>query len=443
MSRDLEALDLACRLVERSTALGANEVSIGVSEGTSAEIIRRDRKVEHASESRTRRVEVSLLVDDRYSSHSTSDLRDEALDLFLRRAIEATRYLEPDPDRALPSRELCGRGATDVELDMLDPGYASWTADDRAAAAAAIEEAVLRRVGDHFVSGTAWASDGSGRSAVATSHGFADASDGAWFSFGAEATLSEPGGRRPEGHAAFSARYRSDLPDPDAIAAEAFARAHEAVGAAPAPSGRYPMVLSNRAVGRLLSALYGPLGGYAIHHGRSCLADQLGQAIASPLLTLVDDPTIPRGLGSEAWDGDLLIARPRTVIEAGVLQLHYLDVYHARKLGRPPTAAGKGNWVVTPGERSWVDAVRAAPRAILVTGFLGGNSNGLTGDFSLGVRGRLLEHGEPTATLAEMNVSGNLKTFFRQLIAVGDDPWRWSSMRAPTLVFDDVAFSGT
>jgi PmbA protein len=118
-------------------------------------------------------------------------------------------------------------------------------------------------------------------------------------------------------------------------------------------------------------------------------------------------------------------------------------VYHARKLGRPPTAAGRATGWCTPGERSWVDAVRAAPRAILVTGFLGGNSNGLTGDFSLGVRGRLLEHGEPTATLAEMNVSGNLKTFFRQLIAVGDDPWRWSSMRAPTLVFDDVAFSGT
>ena len=107
------------------------------------------------------------------------------------------------------------------------------------------------------------------------------------------------------------------------------------------------------------------------------------------------------------------------------------------------TAAGRSNWVIPPGERHWREIARDFPKAILVTGFLGGNSNGVTGDFSFGIRGVLLENGEPAQTLAEMNISGNLLSIFHQLIEVDNDPWTWSTVRSPSLVFDDVSFSGT
>lgn len=443
MSLPKNALDLAAHVVDRAKALGVDELSVGVSESTNTEISRREERVEQASSSSTRRLGLSLLIDGRWSTHSTSDLRADALDVFLRRAVDATRWLEPDPDRALAPPELCGRGASEAHLDHHDPAWDTLTADDRADWCERLERAVLARKDDRFISASVDFSDGGGKHTQVTSHGFADVTDGAWFSFGGSVTLSDEGGRRPEGSSHYAARYLSDLPPVERVAEEAHRRAHEAIGSGPIESGRYPMILANRVAGRILGTLAGPIDGGSIHHGRTCLGDRLNTAIGSEHLTLIDDPTIPRGLGSSPWDDDLMVARPRVVIEKGVLRMHYLSTYYARKLGRPVTTGSSSNWVVSPGARSPEELSRTLPKAILVTGWLGGNANPVTGDFSYGIRGKLLEYGEPTKGLSEMNVTGNIATIFHQLAEVANDPWLWSSTRTPTMLFHDVQFSGT
>ena len=202
------------------------------------------------------------------------------------------------------------------------------------------------------------------------------------------------------------------------------------------------MVLANRSAGRILGILGGPLNGASLFEGRSCLADKKGKAIGSPLFTIKDNPLIPRGLGSRPWDGDALIAKPRTIIEDGVLKNYYINTYYGRKLQQPTTTGGRSNWVIPTGDQSWESVAAAFPKAILVTGFLGGNANGITGDFSFGITGQLLENGVPTKSLSEMNVAGNILSIFHQLTAVGNDPWLWSSVRSPTLIFEDIQFSG-
>jgi PmbA protein len=132
-----------------------------------------------------------------------------------------------------------------------------------------------------------------------------------------------------------------------------------------------------------------------------------------------------------------------TVVESGVLRMYYVSVYYGRKLGMEPTTGGRSNWIVTSGNRSPTAIAADLDRAILVNGFIGGNSNGTTGDFSYGIRGLLLERGEIVAPLSEMNVSGNLLRLLGQLEEVADDPWPWSTIRSPTLLFRDVQFSGT
>jgi PmbA protein len=78
-----------------------------------------------------------------------------------------------------------------------------------------------------------------------------------------------------------------------------------------------------------------------------------------------------------------------------------------------------------------------------VTGFLGGNSNGTTGDFSLGVRGFAIRGGRLAEPIGEMNVSGNHLELWKRLAAVGDDPYPYSALRTPTLVFEGVQLAGT
>ena len=81
-------------------------------------------------------------------------------------------------------------------------------------------------------------------------------------------------------------------------------------------------------------------------------------------------------------------------------------------------------------------------RGILVTGFIGGNSNSTTGDASIGIIGKLFEHGEPVQAVAEMNIADNHLKFWQRLAEVGNDPWIYSSFRMPSLVFTDVVVSG-
>ncbi len=436
------AIDLAERVVAYAKKLGADEVACSVSEGTHVTIQRRGGKVEQATQATTRGLSLSVLCDDRYSSNGTSDLRPDALETFVKRAVESTAFLEADPARRQADPELCGRGVSAETLDQDDPYWAERTAEDRSSYAKELEDALLALNTDDVISGAVYSADGRSHSIRVLSNGFSGEDEGAWFAAGGELTLSE-GDKRPESAAYFAMRHFSDLPSIEAIAAEIVERTRERLGAKPIDSGLYPMLLPGRSAGRILGALAGPMSGGALHQGRSCLADRLGSRIGSEQFTLIDDPTIPRGLGSRPWDGDAMKARPRTIVENGILKQYNIGLYHSRKLGVEPTSGSRSNWVIPPGDRSVEAIAKDLPKAIVVTGFLGGNSNPATGDFSLGIRGVLWEHGEPTQSLSEMNVTGNVTTLFTQLAEVANDPWEYSAVRSPTLLFEDVQFSGT
>ncbi|NCG22305.1 MAG: TldD/PmbA family protein, partial [Rhodobacterales bacterium] len=384
---------------------------------------------------------VSMLVNERFTSNSTSDLRPEALDAFIKRSVESASYLEPDPERAQPPGEDCGRGVTEEQLDQDDPAWSTRTADDRSNFAEAIENAIRDLHEDDVISSAAYSSDGRAEAVRVMSNGFCGETSGAWFAVGGEMTLQE-GEKRPESSAYFAARHHADLPSIDHIAAEVVRRTRERIGAGPIDSGTYPMILENRVAPRLLGVLGSAMSGGALHQGRSFLVGKLGQRIGSDLLNIVDDPTISRGLGSRPWDGDALRSRRRVIIEKGVLQSYNIDTYHARKMGVQATSGGRSNWILPTGDQSWAEIAKPWPKASLVTGFLGGNANGTTGDFSFGIRGVLIENGVPTQSLAEMNVSGNAAEVFNRLVALGNDPWQYSSCASPAMIFEDVSFSG-
>lgn len=436
--------ELGRDVVRLAKQRGADQVAVAVSRSTEVSLTRRAGKLEQASQATSLGVSLSLLVDDRYSVHSTSDLRPDALGAFLDRAIAATRVLEPEPERRLPDPELCGRSVADEVLDASDPGWEAVTSDQRREHAERLEACIdaLPERG-RIKSATVYVGDSTSETARVSSNGFDEIHGGTGFGHGAEMTLEEPGGKRPEGYAFFSTHHRADLPGIERVAADCWTRTAQRLASGPTASGRYPLLLENHAAGRILGVLGGPLAGSELHQGRSFLAGKLGTAIGSSALTLLDEPFLPRALGSRAYDGEGLRARPFPVIEAGILRNYYINVYYGRKLGMPFTSGGRSNWVVPPGPRAVADIVRDLPRCIVVTGFLGGNSNGLTGDFSFGVQGMLLEHGEVVKNLSEMNVSGNLADLFHKYAEPANDVWTFSGVRSPSLLFEDVEFSGT
>lgn len=439
---ELDLAAVAQDILKLARELGADEATAGVSYGAYSELTRRDGRIEEAKESRSLAASVELLVDDRYSSHSTSDLRPEALRAFLEQAIAATSFLEPDIHRRLPERETLG--LADADLELVDASFVDGDPGPRRERAEQVEAAVQNILSDHAVrSVSAYSWDGRTRRAVAFSNGFAADVERTSFGMAASVSLEEPDGRLPEAWSSCSTVQSADLWSIEQLASDIRERGLSRLGSRPTASGRYPMLLDRRVVSRVLGTMVSPLSGGAIYEQRSCMADRLGTAVASSAFTMWDDPLIPRGAGSRLADGDGRPAQLRKVVEDGVLKTFFIDVYNGRRLETPATTGSASNLVVPPGSVSVAEMLADLDRAILVDGFLGGNANPTTGDFSFGIRGTLLENGEPAGALSEMNVTGNVTDIFQRLVAVGDDPWEWSSVRSPTLIFDDVQFSGT
>jgi PmbA protein len=435
----LEIARDAARLARRH---GADEVATGAFRSRQVEVSWRDGRLERISEATTRGLALELYVGGRYAAVSTSDLRPEALDLFVVEAVALARSLAPDPHRRLPDPGLYA-GRADVDLELEDPAQAGVDALTRRRLAEALETAARAASGGGTIqSVSTGVSDGASEGALFTSNGFEGVKRGTEFWLSAEVAVRDPDGRRPEGSAASGSRFFAALEPAEAVGRRAAERALAHVGATRGESAVLPMVVEARAAGKLVGQLLGPLHGAALQQQRSFLEGRMGQSIGSPLLDLRDDPLLPRGFGSRLFDGEGLAARPLPVVERGELASWYLDTYYARKLGLPPTTGRASNLLWRCGTRPRQALLADLGEGVLVTGFLGGNSNGTTGDFSIGVRGFRIRAGQLAEPIAEMNVSGNHRELWHRLAAVGDDPYPYSTIRTPTLVFEGVQFSG-
>ena len=435
---------IAHEIQQLALELGAEEVAVSVSQSVSTELTQREGILEKSQQSNSLGVGLELLVDERFSSHSASDVRLDSLRPFLTRAIEATRFLEPDPNRRLP--ELHEMGSADADLDANDVSWATYTPEARqdllnqleasSQAAANASTANVRSLTHHV-----W--DAKVDSHICCSNGFSTGWSRTSFGMGGEITLVDTDGRLPEAYDYRSTRHLEDLPSVDLLAEELLSQGSNRLGSSGIPSAKMPVLLSNHIASKLIRTLINPMGGTAIYEKRSCLLDKVGSQIASSNLTIMDEPHIPRGLNSRPYDGDGFATRSRTIVQDGVLQGYLLGLYNARRLKTTPTTSSTSNIVIAPSTQSPQELIADLPQVIVIDGFLGGNANAITGDFSYGITGRYFERGELVQSVSEMNISGNIIELMMQFEAAGNDVWTYSSYRLPSLLFSGVQCSGT
>ena len=428
--------------MKTALAKGAKEAAATFNRSRNVSLEWRDGKVEKINEATTRGLTLQLYVDGRYSQVSSSDLRPEALSTFIGDSISMTRVLAEDPFRTLPEPSLY-EGRASVDLQLEDPAYPTVTPEQRRKAAQQMEEAARGVKGaEAILSVSTGFDDTRTESFRVASNGFEGARIDTVFFVSAQVSVKDADGRRPEDYSFGGSRFLGEVPAVGEVGRQAAERAISRLGAKKPPSAVMTLVVDNRAAGRLMGALGGPLSGASLQQKRSFLEGKLGQAVGSPLLDVVDDPLIPKAFGSRLYDSEGLAAKRRPVFEKGVLRSYYIDTYYGKKLQMAPTSGGVSNLAWTLGPKPQAAILKDVGDAILVTGFLGGNSNGTTGDYSFGVQGFRIRGGERQEPVSEMNIAGNMLELMSRLKAVGNDPFPYSSMRTPTLVFEGVQFAG-
>jgi PmbA protein len=435
-------LETARAAVSLARRHGAAEAAATVTRDREVDVSWRDGKLEKLSEATTRALALELYVEGRYSAVQTSDLRPDALARFVEDSVALARALAKDPFRSLPEPRWSA-GAEPVDLGIEDPAHAALDPARRRAIAEGMEAAARAAPGAKaLLSVTAEYGDAVSEWARVHSNGFEGEKRSTLFSASAQASVQDPDGRRPEDYEYRVATHLAAMGDTAEIGRRAVERTVARIGARKASTGTRTVIVDRRAAGRLVGALTQALGAAALQQKRSFLEGRLGQRIGSDVLVVTDDPFVKGGLGSRRHDAEGIAARRFPVIDSGVLASYYVDWYYGRKLKLDPTTKAPSNLVFGTGTKDRAALLADVKDGLLVTSFLGGNSNATTGDFSFGVQGLELVNGQLAGPIGEMNVSGNLLELWKRLAAVGDDPFPYSSVRVPSLVFEGVMVAG-
>ncbi len=434
-----EKYNIAKWAMEHAIQNGAQQARVSIYNNNSSQIEVRDEKIDKLQESNRNGMRINLYVDKKYSSISTNRITNkEELGKFIEDAIAGARYLAEDEFRSLPDPELYYKG-DGPDLKTVDPGFNSVDPQKKIESAFALEKEVLGK-DERILSISTSYSDGMSGSVMVDSNGFEGDTENSYYSLYASVSVSD-GTARPQGGWYESAIFSDQLVRKD-IGKKALEKALERLGQEKIESGKMPMIVENKLAGRALQPLISALNGSAIQQKQSFLIGMKGEKIGSDLLDVVDDPFIVSGRGSKLFDNEGIATKKRAVIEKGVLQTYYIDTYYGKKLGMDPTSGSTTNLVFKPGTKDLEGLLADIDRGIFVTGFNGGNNNQVTGDFSYGIEGFLVEKGKIVKPVAEMNITGNFKELWKNLVAVGSDVDLNRSWRLPSLVFDNVDFSG-
>jgi len=433
--------ELAEWALDYTLKAGATDCRVSLSKRRFIEINYRDRKPDTLKEALTRNLNLGVYLNNKYANQATPDFRQASLETFITELIESARIMEEDPFRSLPNQELYS-GRSEADIQITDPGYEQLSPEERHSIVQKAENACLEKGGEKVISVEAGEYDEKYEEYVKTSNGFEGSSQGTVFQLGVSMYGQDEGDRRPNGYQYAIATHKNDLPSPEQVGKEAATRTFELFGAKKIPTVRLPVIIENRVVEWILGFLLNPLSGRSIQQKRSCFADKKGEQVGSKLFTVIDDPFVPRGLGSRLYDNDGLPAKKRNLFTEGVLNDYMIDWYYSRKLECEPTSGSVTNIIIPPGERDIETIIKDLPKCLLITGFIGGNSNSTTGDFSIGIFGKFYEKGLFKQNVAEMNMADNHLSFWNKLIEVANDPWIYSNVRVPGLVFKDVVVSG-
>lgn len=441
---------LAADVLARAKACGATEADIVVADGETFSVQVRVGAVDRLTKAREKRLGLRVFVGKRSATTSTSDFSRDSLERLVSETCTLAKAVVEDPVSGLPDALQMAKDWPSLDLyddTRLDTDAQIDLAKRGEAAAFSTDQRVTNSEGAEFDSS-------SGRVMLANSHGFVGSYKSSSFSLSVSPIATEPATGAMQRDAWYEVQRKfAKLASAESIGQEAARRTVRRLGARKVATKRVPVVFDQETAGSLLANLCSAVSGYGLYKRASFLLDQLGQTIASDLITIYDDGRMEGGLGSRPFDGEGLATRKNTIVERGVLKSYLLDTYSGKKLGLPSTgnasrsvgespSVGPTNFYLVPGSRTPEQIIGTVKEGLYVTELIGFGINMVTGDYSRGACGFWIENGELTYPVEEITIAGNLKQMLKDIEVVGSDLVFRGRIASPTLKISEMMVAG-
>jgi len=419
---------------------GATAADAEVSEGFGQTVTARQGEVETIEYNRDKGIGVTVYIGKQRGHASSSDLSPQALRDTVDAALAIARYTATDDCAGLADPDRLAREFPD--LDLIHPWdmpveRAIEMAQACEAAGFAVDKKITNSEGatvstqqSHFIYGN--------------SNGFLAGYPSSRHSIWCALIAGKGDGMQRDDWYE-TARDPADLPAPDVIGRKAGQRAVARLKARKVPTEQVPVLYESGVASSLMGHFVSAVSGGSLYRKSSFLLDSLGKTVFSPIVQMSDLPLIPKGLASGAFDEEGVATQARDIVTDGVVQGYFLASYSARKLGMQTTgnAGGNHNLIMKDTGEDFAALLKKMGRGLLVTELMGQGVNAVTGDYSRGAAGFWVEDGVIVYPVQEITIAGNLKTIFKNIVAIGNDVSHRSSRQCGSVLVEGMTLAGT
>ena len=423
--------------ISKSKDLGATSSSVLVMNSISENVNIRNKRLDGSERSENLGVTLTTYVGKKKASISSTNLAEKNLNELVQKSIDSTKVTPEDEYNSLPDKELHFKG--EKELELYDDEHLS--NDEKIDFIKTAEETAFSN--DKIVN-----TNGSGFSEtksnfmLANSNGFVDGYETSQFTAYCE-VVSKSNGSMERDYEYSSKRYFKDLLTPKQIGESAAKLAISKLNPKKIESNKMNIIFDKRISQNILSTFASAISSSTIAKGTTFLKESLDKQIFNNKINIIDKGDIKKANGSRYFDSEGVRIENLELVKHGILKDYLVETYSGKKINRKSNGRSSGttNLYFEKGDVSFRDLIKSEKKLLYINETIGRGANIITGDYSVGASGIMVENGEFTYPVSEITIAGNFKEMFKNIILADDLEFKYST-NSPTMLISGMTVGG-
>ena len=437
MVKDKEYLQKkASFCLELAKKLGATDASVNVGSSISETVNFRNKKLEESNRSDNLGVDITTYIGKKKSSISSSNLLEDNLSILIEKCIETTKNTPEDEFNALPDKDLLAKEVK--ELNLYDDSHIE--NEEKIKYLSRLETSASSN--KKIVNTESSFIEDKSNFILANSDGFCKGFKTSSFVVSSVAVAKDDKSMERDYEYNINC-HLDDIKSAEELGNAAAEQSIRKLSPKKIGSERIAIIFDKRIAKGILSTFSSAISSSSISRGTSFLKDKLDQKIFSDSINIFDKPDIIKGLGSQSFDAEGVKTDTLKLVEKGILKHYLIDTYNGKKLNLKSNgrSGGTSNLYFENGEISYEDLLNSNSKCLYITETIGHGSNIITGDYSVGATGFLVENGEFKYPINEITIAGNFKEMFKNITLANDLEFEYST-NSPTMMIEGMVVAG-
>ena len=437
MVKDQEYLESkASYCLELAKKLGATDASVNVGSSISETVNFRNKKLDESNRSDNLGIDITTFIGKKKSSISSSNLLKENLNVLIEKCIETTKNTPEDEFNALPDKDLLAKEVK--ELNLYDDTHIE--NNDKIEYLSKLEASASKN--KKIINTESSFTEDKSNFILANTDGFRKGFKTSSFVASSVAVAKDDKSMERDYEYTLKCHLK-DIKSAEELGKVAAEQTIRKLSPRKIGSKKIAIIFDKRIAKGILSTFASAITSSAISRGTSFLKDKIGQKIFSNSISIFDKPDILKGLGSQSFDSEGVKTETLKLVEQGILKDYLLDTYNGKKLNLKSNGrcGGTSNLYFDNGNVSYKDLLSSKSKCLYITETIGHGSNIITGDYSVGATGFLVENGEFKYPVNEITIAGNFKDMFQNITLANDLEFEYST-NSPTMMIEGMVVAG-